>query len=1316
MATLPYLSTPPTGADFNELLTELDRRVGLVLAGCSPLVPCVRGAGLDGNAVLNPLWADMANRTHDLLGYRFSFTAGAVTPYHDLADLQLGTWPDYDHAALTAIANAATVLIQDDDFAFVVVPSNTDTQKLEGSLECHTREITSGDYAGEFYPLAVSARPQRRHEHAVAELVVEGRTTFTVPRTWHRFGCFRIHNLSREPLAVTVEKLDPGEASDTFTVKGYGVQAFRRADDGYYDRSLTYWWKWRNTRERPVFLEAAGLTTAGQFIPEQSCRANPITRLMGLLDWLLYFGAELDPRELPDLSAQFPMFASPATAAVFGDLIHFRGDVWAIGYPTDSALPPEIRKGTFGGYGSLVADWAELGVTVTESGGVHTLSRAAEDAPGDAAHGLDVFTPGSNLLHGPDFHVFRTLPYALEHWVPLFWPVTPFTAELSSTPWVVKTLTNTVTGDYAETYTEDSVDVDRLVATRLIWRVTYFDRVSGVATVTLAENHTLTVGQWVRVELDALPFTGVVQVTAVPTGNTFRFASPGGANVSLASTGRVTGAPSRQLLADAPTLPTVAGVEWAGTWRLTPCGWRASWTYEVALEAPGLLVGLSQEGYLTGLYDDLDAEGFATHRGTVTVLGQGWPLDDSATPAVAGTGTRHALTPDYPRRYRHQVYDAELGYHDPGFTGYLGRVGGGDLAPVTRTATTYGTLRTLRPVGTFRRNPATNAATHKLAAIEDSAHVPLVQETVACADPASIFGQRAALRTETGNAPGVGEGAGGTSWHYLPVAPWRYNLLAWHVNAWTRSAPACTVLDVIAGDYLVGETVCWFTLGSLGANYDRGVVGYPFPGVGRVPRGFVGEVEAAYLPALADIGLPVQTEAAFAAQVAAIDAALAAPVKSLHWKQTTTELDAEFVFIPPIPEPDPGISALLTYRYQLRRTLRSTLSTESPPGSFSTTPLADEAGHAEAIKAELEGFTHWLRASDLKDLAEEWELPFVFEQAGHPVKLFTAASETPAILRADSTWAVAERTEAWAVNSLEAVYDLYFPAPHYDNFHPDTYLPIPTPPLPDGSLPAAGTVSVSGYFNIYGPFGVVTGQNPATMAVPYTWSGDPTNIDTGTHVGATQTTNVAGALVRWQPVETAGACEFLGEASGAFSAAQLIDELYAPFDWDNQRGGPWQTPRVGDPVWLLRRGDNPTGGFSPSSLLGPPFPTPVRTFSPAAQAISDGRPASIRAIDRELNRAHAIETATHDPGGKLVRATRLLAWKAYDLSFNAAWLTASAANLALGPHAIPRTLTAASGLVTAEVVADGLTVLAPPEGETGVWEVGVRHAIYLDLA
>lgn len=1266
MPTLPYLARNPDGADFNRLITEFDRRLAVALNGNSPLVPCVRGLGISGSAALATGWADMFSRAHSLLGYRFSFTGEGATPYHDLAAVQLGAWADYDHAALTAIADAATITAQDDDLGLVTFAENTDTRQLEGSLQAHTREIESGDFTGEFYFVKVWTRPLRRHTYAVAELVCEGRTELTVPREWDRFACYRVHNLSPDPLTVTVEMFDPEAADVTFEVKPYGVAAFRRPWEGAFDRSLTYFWKWRGTAERPVFLEAAGSTTAWRSLPEQSARANPLARPFGLLDWLQWAEAELDPRELPDQSGLFPMFKLPATAEVFGDLIHYAGDFWAIGYPTDLAEPPEIRKGRFGGYATLAADLAPLGITATETDGVWTLSRAVSDAPGDAARGLDVFAPGSNLLHGGGFHSFRSLPYTLESWVPLRWSATPCTVTAATTTLTVKTLT-----DAPETYDAgQTADVERAEVRFTRIAVAARSRSGSTATLVLAEDHDLTVNQWVRVrDVNGVGYDGIVKVLSLPATNSFTYTSSSSTPESLTSSyGLVETEPVRQELSADPGAPTVTGVTWDGTWRLTPCGWRLMWSQVTDIDRPGMIHPSAHYG----LYDDF-TDGVLTHRGTVSVLEQGWPLDESATPEIAGSGNPHALVPSDPRRYRTQSYNATLGNHDPGFSGYAGVYGGGDLTPEPRTADTYPELRSLRTV-TFRSNPA-NTPTHQVANIMDSAHVPIFQEAVACSNVTSIYGQRSALRTETAG------GSTASSFQWFRVGPWRYNLLAWHVNAWTRSAPLCTVMDVLLGSYdagIIGEV--WFTLARVagadyGANGVKGVVlrdavtsGYNSP-----PWCLAHLLSAEVVAALESVGLTVETVADAAGKAAAEAAAAAADIEFV-WTTTrvpTATTDPE-PWDPTYPAPEGGpISwplnryyGLVKHTYAAGGVLDFAYGAEFPfplgydfPGEPAPSVIHEDT-QATEIAAEIGDFVNWLDARTVREWAEDLGLPFVFEASGLPSMVLTATGETPALVFGDSVYPVA--VEPYSVEDL-STYNPY----GWPDFG-GTY-PLTAPSFTAGSL-------------------------------------------------------TPGAFGRWAPATTSGETTWLRSEHGA-------DWTEADFNWTTGKGGPgvglWMGSGTSS-LFLLNLPDNPPGILDADGLAwltsAAEFPlmSPPPDLGPDSNGktalLTDGRPDSIRAVDRGLYQSYAVATATHDPTGKLVRDSVLRAWKVFDLSFDPDWLTASVANLALGPHAIPRTLTAGDlSEVSATVTANGLTLLAPPEGETGAWEVGYVARAYLDL-
>lgn len=1012
MPAVAYLTRSPDGADMNGLLAEFDRRMAIALNGNSPLVPCVRGSSTGNNATLSALWTDMLNRTHDLLGYRFSFTDGSATYYHDLAAIQVGTWADYDHAALQTIAAAATPTSQDDALQIVTVTSDTDTEKLEGSLEAHRYEVSTGV----LYWINVYGRPMRRHTYAVAELVCEGKTTLTVPREWDRFECYRVHNLSPADLVVTVEDASPTEVPHTFTVKPYGVKSFRRPKSGAFDDSLTYFWKFRVNSDRPSFLEASGITTANRSIPEQSARANPLARPFGILDWFAHFGLELDPRELPDQSSLFPNFHTPATASVFGDLIHFRGVVWSIAYPTETTLPAIIGKGQFNGYQTLVGDFVSIGIEATESGGVITLDRAT-NADGDAANGLDVFAPSSNILHDGAFGSFRTLPFDLESTAQLRWSATPFTAAVTTTTLTVKTLTDAD----PVTYSTDTATIPKLTVTPLRHSITHRARTLNVATLTTVDAHGFSVGQVVLVYgVGGSGYNGQVEVTVVPTTTTFKYASTGAneATATDSGSGYVQGQKTRAQLSDSAEPPTTSGVHWQGTWRLTPCGWRASWQYDVALTGPGLLEDFenaSTDGLLDSIYDDITEAGIAIHRGMVAVVGQGWPMDDANTVFTAGEGNPHSLTPCHSREVRHQETDGTIGDHDPGFSGYTGTADGADLAKEDREADKYSGLKILAPL-TFRRNPSTLAATHKLANITDSAHVPIIQEAVACDDPASIFAQRADLNTETAAVTEVDGTSAGTAFHYLPILPTHFNLLAYHVNAWTRCVPLCTATDVLLAtvyDTSLFQDV-YFTLSSIPGAATSYTVKGPSKFVTTTGDSFdyTATIEAA--------GVTVETDC---------DPDGAALITAANGATPTLFcVNRSWVLLDTLAPTPPAT----TYYGLVGQTFESI----TPPV---ITPSSGYTDLEQDIRDEIQGwideYTSWVSADAIKEWADDHQLVYHFERSGQPQVIASFDADANEVFLTDSVYATVSfgNTEVswappgdWDDSLVDTPFEYYF--------------------------------------------------------------------------------------------------------------------------------------------------------------------------------------------------------------------------------------------------------------------------------------------------
>ena len=392
----------------NGLFAEFDRRLTLALAGktpyllprypFNPFLPLAPGAFTLPIGYTGPAQPGFLATT-GLMGSLYVFT-GTDAPHVYFAHP-----PPWNQAARAAAAATAPEISRDEAALTLLVDDSALAINLEPSLEAFTR--TDPDTEVTYWLVSSTApgpempgRAMRQHRYAVAELVCEGLATFTVPRAWDRYGCFRIHNLSAVELTLTVETFEadgetPGE-DQTIDVPKFGARAFRR-EPGYYDAEWTYFWRARAGLDKRFFKPM------GNGFPEGSAAASNIAHPNVLLKWLEILEAEPDPWiDPPSERGRYAgLFGDPTKpTTVIHDLLVHNGTVESVGW--DVAQEPVPRAGALRGWAKLSEDLAPLGIAVATAGDAVTLSRSTaappDDAPGVAANGLDLFCPGSNLM------------------------------------------------------------------------------------------------------------------------------------------------------------------------------------------------------------------------------------------------------------------------------------------------------------------------------------------------------------------------------------------------------------------------------------------------------------------------------------------------------------------------------------------------------------------------------------------------------------------------------------------------------------------------------------------------------------------------------------------------------------------------------------------------------------------------------------------------------------------------------------------------------------------------------------------------------
>lgn len=339
----------PTAACMNKLFMAMDRKLGKLLSGKSPVI------------------AQSANFPAFLLGKTFFFTHGQPTVYCSqvpgCVGLNGGTpmvVRDYVHAQFTSAVAALdpTQIVWDETnrtanvpkFPFITTASGTGAYVyypaypndpgipcsasltaeayrvgfLENSLQCHYLmhqgasdttpvpyyiwETHSSSAAGDPTQVKFSnaKMPEKRYDWAVAELILEGQTALTIPAAWDKYKFFRIHNLNPANATVTFQ-MDASATPKTFvvTVPAFGCQTVRRSSvAGGYALNGNYFWWAVSGDPRFYWFQPCGYGLANQTTNRfawawdgrvaDTMMQNNLTNPVGLLDWIEYFTRDVD--------------------------------------------------------------------------------------------------------------------------------------------------------------------------------------------------------------------------------------------------------------------------------------------------------------------------------------------------------------------------------------------------------------------------------------------------------------------------------------------------------------------------------------------------------------------------------------------------------------------------------------------------------------------------------------------------------------------------------------------------------------------------------------------------------------------------------------------------------------------------------------------------------------------------------------------------------------------------------------------------------------------------------------------------------------
>lgn len=234
-----------------------------------------------------------------------------------------------------------------------------------------------------------SLPPGRIHNHkiAVAEIKLEGVTTFRILNSYQRFDCWRVHNCGSQDATVLLQL--PDGSAERRTVPAMGCRSFRRRADGSWattwpgGSACTYFFPYFDG-DVPYF--AGGPPMYGQpdslaVCMERSAKANNIANPFILLQWMRAMGAWVDARYMYDLRALHPEYADPTDANTkIGDAIFTWGRALVQIYDANSGLDYEKYIRVFSGTTLFLEQLNRVGINVEVSGDLLVMTSKRPNA------------------------------------------------------------------------------------------------------------------------------------------------------------------------------------------------------------------------------------------------------------------------------------------------------------------------------------------------------------------------------------------------------------------------------------------------------------------------------------------------------------------------------------------------------------------------------------------------------------------------------------------------------------------------------------------------------------------------------------------------------------------------------------------------------------------------------------------------------------------------------------------------------------------------------------------------------------------------
>ena len=271
---------------------------------------------------------------------------------------------------------------------------------LENSMIAHyiMHQGASDTAAVPYYIKEGPCAVERHSAWGVAEIIIEGPTSITLPDTWDKYNFFRVHNLNSVACTVSFG------GHFTLRLLPFACGTVRRtAPAGTYAANGNYFFYAQGEDPRFYWFIQTGMGNTNGVANTSwgwdgrvtdTMAANNLTNPAGLLDWVAFFTRDVDdypsygaPNPAATIHAGFitdptiqsnehahytTLFGDPSVGTtLLGDLLHHKGTVYAVQVSKTKIDAvsgkgyAQVIKGSFNGYATFQADMAALGVSVT---------------------------------------------------------------------------------------------------------------------------------------------------------------------------------------------------------------------------------------------------------------------------------------------------------------------------------------------------------------------------------------------------------------------------------------------------------------------------------------------------------------------------------------------------------------------------------------------------------------------------------------------------------------------------------------------------------------------------------------------------------------------------------------------------------------------------------------------------------------------------------------------------------------------------------------------------------------------------------------